>query len=159
MLKGLLSLSILVVSIHGECPKMDDIPVMYNSNAFSCFKYWGGIGGQYDVNSCNGDSWLLPDDYDRDAGEGYHYDMGSIFVKPGCKLYMWNSGGYTGDSKVIEGPAKIYNNDWGHHGVNSDWPRGPTGSKCRCIQDPVNCVPDDGYEVCLCNWSLHSMLI
>ena len=64
MFKEFLSLAILVVSIHGECPKMDEIPVMYNSNAFSCFKYWGGIGGQYDVNSCNGDSWLLPDDYD-----------------------------------------------------------------------------------------------
>ena len=38
---------------------MDDVPVMYNPNYFSCFAHWRGEGGSYAVNSCNGKSLLF----------------------------------------------------------------------------------------------------
>ena len=94
-----------------------------------------------------GDYYLHHDDMDQNAGAGYHYPMGSIFVKPGCTLYMWNGDNYDGDGKVIQGPAEIFRNEFGHHGVNGEGPPGPRGWQCRCIQDPIQCEPEDGYEV------------
>ena len=48
---------------------------------------------------------------------------------------------------MIEGPQEVYQNDWG----TSDWsqPPGPTSWKCRCLQEPVDCSPEDGWEVVL----------
>ena len=74
-----------------------------------------------------GDYYLHHDDMDQNAGAGYHYPMGSIFVKPGCTLYMWNGDNYDGDGKVIQGPAEIFRNEFGHHGVNGEGPPGPRG--------------------------------
>ena len=58
-------------------------------------------------------------------------------------------------SNVITGPEAVYDNGWG----TSDWsnPPGPTSWKCRCIQEPVQCQPEDGYEVGLVS-SLHSLV-
>ena len=35
--------------------------------------------------------------------------------------------------------------------VTSDWsqPPGPTSWKCRCLQEPVDCSPEDGWEAVL----------
>ena len=48
-------------------------------------------------------------------------------------------------SNVITGPEAVYENTWG----TSDWtnPPGPTSWKCRCVQEPVQCQPEDSYEV------------
>ena len=50
-------------------------------------------------------------------------------------------------SNVITGPEAVYENTWG----TSDWtnPPGPTSWKCRCVQEPVLCQPEDSYEVVL----------
>ena len=50
-------------------------------------------------------------------------------------------------SQVITGPEAVYDNGWG----TSDWsnPPGPTSWKCRCVQEPVLCQPQDSYEVVL----------
>ena len=47
-------------------------------------------------------------------------------------------------SLVLRGPEAVYNNHWGVSGVAAD---GPESFKCRCIQEPINCQPDDGYDV------------
>ena len=46
---------------------------------------------------------------------------------------------------MLRGPEAVYNNRWGVGG--SDPPPGPRSLKCRCIQEPINCEPDDGYDV------------
>merc|ERR1712038_667902 len=51
---------------------------------------------------------------------------------------------YEGDSLVLPGPTAVYNNHWGVGG-----PPGPSSFKCRCIQEPISCVPDDEYDVVL----------
>ena len=40
---------------------------------------------------------LIADGEDHDAGDGGYYLMGSIMVKPGCKLYMFYDAKYSGD--------------------------------------------------------------
>ena len=77
---------------------MNDIPVMYDDQLFTCVSHWRDMGGDYAVDSCNGDSYTGPDGYDEDAPDGYFYSMGSIFVKPGCTLYMYKDNGYSGES-------------------------------------------------------------
>ena len=83
MMSSIFALFLVVSSINGECPHMEEIPCMYSEEAFSCFQYWNSEGGQYPINSCNGDTHLLGDGVDHDSGEGKHTPMGSIFVKPG----------------------------------------------------------------------------
>ena len=48
-------------------------------------------------------------------------------------------------SQVIQGPAEIFNNSWGVADIeNGPW---VGSSRCRCVQEPINCVPEDEYEV------------
>ena len=49
-------------------------------------------------------------------------------------------------SLVLRGPDTVYNNQWGIGGTSSFGP-GPASFKCRCIQEPINCEPEDGYDV------------
>ena len=47
---------------------------------------------------------------------------------------------------MLRGPEAVYNNHWGV-GDSSIYAPGPVSLKCRCIQEPINCEPDDGYDV------------
>jgi len=127
---------------------MNDIPIMYiEEQKFTCMKYWNDKGGDYSIDSCNGVSWYYPDEYDHDAGEGLYYPMGSIFVKPGCTIYMYKEPGYSGESHVISGPAEVYRNT--HWELRHGSAPGAVSYKCRCIQKKVDCEPEDSYEVVL----------
>ena len=84
-------------SAHAECPQMEDLPVMWGDK-FTCFAYWYDWGGEYSVTACNGDQYTYADGYDQAPDYGYYIPMGSIFVKPGCTLYMWKGNFYTGSS-------------------------------------------------------------
>ena len=86
----------LVSSTHGECPPMKDIPTMWGDQ-FTCARKWWLEGDDLAVNACNGDSSTYPDNYDYDAGYGNMIPMGSIFVKPGCTLYMFYNEEFGGD--------------------------------------------------------------
>ena len=46
---------------------------------------------------------------------------------------------------MLTGPEAVYNNRWGVSGSGAA--NGPESFKCRCIQEPINCEPDDGYDV------------
>ena len=97
MLKVAHIVAAFVLQLHAanaECPQMEDIPVMYDEDNFMCFTWWRDYGGDYSVSACNGDQWYCPDGRDY---VGY-VPMGSIFVMPGCTLYMWKDNDYTGDS-------------------------------------------------------------
>ena len=78
--------------------------------------------------------------YDKWAGERY------IIMCFGKVYYL-----YFTFSEEIEGPDFIYQNTWGHHDVDPDdgFGNGPGAFRCRCIQSPPNCQPEDGYDVVL----------
>ena len=84
----------MIILVNGECPSNTDIPVMYDSNWFMCAASWHDYGATYAVDACNGDEHHYRDGYDNDPGEGYMIPMGSIFVKAGCTLYMYEWSGY-----------------------------------------------------------------
>ena len=90
---------------------MEAIPVMHGDQ-FTCMTSWFSKGGQYAVDSCNGQArvvlsetarrmrsdntgaeYEVPDHYDDAGGAGYYTTMGSIMVKPGCTLYMYSDTG------------------------------------------------------------------
>jgi len=142
----LFTFSAMIISCKGECPSMSDIPVMYHDEAFTCAMWWHEKGGNYSVDSCNGDSFTNPNGGDGDAGTGCYYKFGSVFVKPGCTLYMFKNAGYSGESHVISGPKEVYSNaHWGRYPGTP----GPASFRCRCIQKRVDCEPEDAYEVVL----------
>ena len=81
---------------------MSDIDVMYNNDYFMCAVSWDR-GGQYSVTACINDkqcpsSCKYKDGYDWKGVSGGYKAMGSIFVKPGCQLYMWSDPDYHGHS-------------------------------------------------------------
>ena len=42
--------------ISGECPRMEDIPVMWHGKLFTCMKYWTYKAiDDYSVNACRGE--------------------------------------------------------------------------------------------------------
>ena len=48
----------LMVNFHetsGECPPMEDIPVMKNNDTFTCMRFWDEYGDDLTVNACNGE--------------------------------------------------------------------------------------------------------
>ena len=143
---AVLALTSLLSLSQAECPQMKDIPVMYGTQ-FTCTQVWKDHGDELPVNACNGDTYIKADHEDGDAGWGSYFPWGSIMVKPGCTLYMFKGEEFSGGSQVITGPEAVYENDWG----TSDWfqPPGPTSWKCRCVQEPVDCSPVDGWEVVL----------
>jgi len=139
----------MIISCKGECPAMNDIPVMYDDQVFTCAETWREWGGSYAVDSCNGDTRTLWDGCDMDSDTHGYYAMGSIFVKPGCTLYMYKGHQYLDESHVISGPAEVYRNT--HWDLSNTGP-GPRSFRCRCIQKKVDCEPEDSYEVVLwCN--------
>merc|ERR1719450_1206222 len=144
----LFTLSAMIISCKGECPAMNDIPVMYGDEAFTCARVWYEWGGSYAVDSCNGDFINHADGHDFSANDGYYFLMGSIFVKPGCTMYMYKGYGYSGESHVISGPAEVYRNTHWDFGSGNNAP-GPRSYKCRCIQKKVDCEPEDSDEVIL----------
>lgn len=132
---------------------MKEIPVMrypddgdiihVKEPAFTCARWWPNMGGEYSVDSCNGLSSTPADHHDQ----LFAMNIGSLFVKPGCTLYMYTGDHYSGESQVIQGPAEIFNNSWGVADIeNGPW---VGSSRCRCVQEPINCVPEDEYEVIL----------
>ena len=45
----------------------------------------------------------LNDGYDADAGDGRHYPVGSLIVRPGCTFYQFHESHYNGGWNVYEG--------------------------------------------------------
>ena len=83
--------------IRAECPSMDQVPVMYDSDTFLCGVAFFGEGREYQVDGCNK---CRPDDnengyrmkhgFNSDAGDGSFFAWGSVIIRPGCKLYGYS---------------------------------------------------------------------
>jgi len=65
------------------------------------------------------------------------------FIMPGCTMYLYEDDDFAGDREEIYGGLVPNNQDFVSTGVP-----GPKSYKCRCYY-PINCVPEDGYEVIL----------
>merc|ERR1711963_646427 len=75
----------------------------------------------------------LPDNTNQDAGDGYHYPVGSVIVRPGCTFYQFHESHYNGNWKTFEGPG--------------DCAKGERSIMCRCGMRHFSCVPEDRFEV------------
>ena len=49
----------------------------------------------------------------------------------------------------IKGPNFNFDNTWGHRPDDDSLGHGPSSLKCRCVQTPPNCDPEDGFDVVL----------
>ena len=96
-----LSLIILGIaaSVLGECPNMEDVPTYDETQeVFVCSRVWKEEGHELSVNACNGDFLTYTDGENHDASDGKYLPMGSMFVKPGCDLYMFWDYNFEGSS-------------------------------------------------------------
>jgi len=142
--------------INAECPSINSIPVMNaDSTNFVCAETWDmGTLSANPIEGCNGNPWLHYKGDELNGDPGRYYPMGSIIVKAGCVLYGWNQPGYTGTLRQYPGPNVYangcpdpYNTDtcpWENGDGVHGW--GHASVKCRCEQDPITCVPEDGWE-------------
>jgi len=113
----------------------------HEDGKYVCAVWWDGEGADWPVDACNGDiHYTGVGDYDST----YYYPMGSIYVYPGCTMYLYDDYGFAGNREAIYG-GLVPNNEYFPN--NAGVP-GPKSYKCRCYY-PINCTPKDGYEVIL----------
>jgi len=152
MLQLLAAISLLSL-VRGECPRMSDIPAVLSTNEtiFTCARIWEGEGHEQEVSACNGKFREIGD---MDHTEGNSHPMGTIIVKPGCKLSMWKDFAYQGegnDFKEILGPKQEYKNTFGAENADDSGPT-PLSYICRCMQQMPDCVAEDKWDPILyCN--------
>ena len=105
---GFIVILFCITETLAECPKMDDFPVMFDKTRFLCAVKYTGHGSDYTVDACNAcgnddpNGYRSADDNEIDAGEGYHYNAGSVIVRPGCHLYMYHV------SHLIQGCFRLF---------------------------------------------------
>jgi len=107
-----------------------------------CAWWWNGNGNDWPVDACNGDRYYAQVG-DFESGYGYE-PMGSIYVMPGCTMYLYEDFGFAGNREEIYDGLLPNNPYFASNGVIP----GPKSYKCRCYY-PINCVPKDSYEVIL----------
>merc|ERR1712008_503131 len=133
----------------GECPSMDEVPVMYNKETFMCARLYTGFGSDNAIDACN-DCPGYPGYYDYydgiDSGSplGYYFTIGSVIVRPGCQIYLYQYAGFQGTPTNYG--SGIHTN---LHGPVSGSCPGWTGIKCRCQMTPPVCDPIDSYHTVL----------
>merc|ERR1712241_1523666 len=154
--KAIFSLLVFVfASAKAECPRhgLEDIPDMYNDQTFNCARFYYGWGHDLSVRGCNGcsidDYADIPHGMDLDAGDGHHYPMGSVMVKPGCTFYVYHETNFNGGYEKYEGPTIISRVDSGHNSQEDGCAKGWPSFQCRCGMTPVSCVPKDDFHVVL----------
>jgi len=129
------------------CPELSDLPntiKFYGNNRILCARFYSGFGGKYPVNSCNGNHYDIPDDYTLDAGKGYFYPMGSILVKPGCDLYLFESTNLGNGNSHQYSTGRVFNNPFWNQ--NPKYPAGPRSFACSCQHVLPNCTATDKWE-------------
>ena len=155
----LLLIALCIALINAECPDIDDFPVYFNDNTFFCARFYYGPGDDLALHGCNGCSLSnyldVPDNANNDAGDGYHYPVGSLIVRPGCTFYQFHESHYNGNWKTFEGPGVWSKVDGGYNGQNSNCAKGERSIMCRCNMRHFSCVPEDRFEVVmLCDATL-----
>jgi len=122
----------------GPCPQFKDLATTYSGRTI-CAYYWKGPGDDWPINSCNGDSVYMLDGIVKPSGSCI--PMGSYWVMPGCTLYLFQNGDWTGNRGAFTAGLNPLNTF-----RNSDSCWGPGALKCSCDSSPFNCIPEDGWE-------------
>jgi len=66
----------------------------HEDGKYVCAAWWDGEGADWPVDACNGDiHYTGVGDYDST----YYYPMGSIYVYPGCTMYLYDENGFAGN--------------------------------------------------------------
>ena len=147
----LLLLALGIALINAECPDVNDLPVYFNDDTFFCARFYYGWGDDLALHGCNGcdiSTYIdLPDNTNQDAGDGYHYPVGSVIVRPGCTFYQFHESHYNGNWKTFEGPGVWSKVDGGYNGDHSNCAKGERSIMCRCGMRHFSCVPEDRFEV------------
>ena len=147
----LLLLALGIALINAECPDVNDLPVYFNDDTFFCARFYYGHGDDLALHGCNGcdiSTYIdLPDNTNQDAGDGYHYPVGSVIVRPGCTFYQFHESHYNGNWKTFEGPGVWSKVDGGYNGDHSNCAKGERSIMCRCGMRHFSCVPEDRFEV------------
>ena len=89
MFRILCAFVLIIALTNGECPAMNELPVMTDAgDNFYCAFVWDNWGGKDQFEGCNGNNavWLKGEDKPNAEPEDY-YGCGSIIVKPGCTFY------------------------------------------------------------------------
>jgi len=135
----------------GECPSMDEVPVMYNKETFMCAWLYTGPGSDYAIDACNDcpndfphQSWLY-DGWDQDGPACCYMPIGSVIVRPGCQIYLYEDLGFQG--VITNYGSGIHTNLQGplYFPPCPGW----KGLKCRCQMTPPVCDPIDSYHTVL----------
>jgi len=135
----------------GECPNMDDIPVMYDKEHFTCAWAYSGAGSAYDVDACNdcygstGFHYTYHDQTESDSGICCYWPIGSLIIRPGCQIYLYSDVGYHGDVTTY-GPGIHPNLHGPVDELTGNNCYGWKGYKCRCQMTPPVCDPIDSYH-------------
>jgi len=128
------------------CPKLADIPIKYDSKRLTCAWVYQSKFDTFDFLSCpESKRQIYPDRQANSVGKvGYYYFFGSVFVMPGCNLYVFE--GTEGPSP----PAYKLSGGRAYTDFVSTFNNFETGSySCRCDRTPVNCEPEDFWQTVL----------
>ncbi len=146
-------LALLAPMAAGQCPEINELDVLYDSDTFMCAYDWQGPGDDDDIQACTecdgfGEAHV-PDGFSHSADEGQYFPFGSIITMPGCTFYGFEDYNYAGD--VDEYPEGTHPNVGGNY--EGDYCgttlTGYPSYKCECIQKMIECDPSDDYVTVL----------
>ena len=83
-------------------------------------------------------------DSEASAAEGSHFAVGSLFVKEGCTFYGFSEPGYGGVMDKFPGPLAMGVMEPTPPATGQSCADGYPSYKCRCEQEMISCVPEDG---------------
>ncbi len=153
-------LALLAPMAAGECPNINELDVLYDSDTFMCVYVWQGPGDDDAIQACTeceefGEAHL-EDGYSYSQPEGQYYPIGSLITMPGCTFYGFGDYNYAGDvypydEGTYPNVGGNYEGDTDHCGTTLT---GYPSYKCECIQKMIECDPSDDYvTVLVCDGS------
>ena len=146
-------LALLVPMAAGQCPEINELDVLYDSDTFMCAYVWQGPGDDDPIQACtlcdelsDGEIMLREDGHSHSADEGQYTPIGSLITMPGCTFYGFGDYNYAGD--VDEYPEGTHPNVGGYDQGDSCGTTltGYQSYKCECIQKMIECSPSDAYD-------------
>jgi len=135
------------VSARSGCPEWDELPRVQNSK-FIGIRFYQGRGHDIPALSCNGEYFDDVNGYQISAPSGKCYDIGTLFVHTGCKLYGFCDYNYEGTYKTFEGPlfiSKLPKDSFCGYYADQDIPC-MLSYIVDCKQHYPDCVPSDEWK-------------
>ena len=101
-------LLLILKNVEAECPDLKNIETMSGSKS-TCAKFWLGQGNEDSQNSCRGKSVLISNLTNKDTQQGMAIPIGSIAVKSGCTVNLWEKSSFTGKRyHILQNPGLLF---------------------------------------------------